>query len=70
MASMCVRSPLGSRKLQRCKDGITRALARLSDGKFVAHNQLRRSLKSDVRDYFDAGVADLIAVPQLALRRV
>lgn len=52
---------ISERKLQRCKEGIIRALGRLAEGQTIAHNQLRRSLKSDVRDYFDAAVADLIA---------
>ena len=52
---------ISERKLQRCKQGITRALRRLPDGQLIAHNQLRRSLKSDVRDYFDSATADLIA---------
>ncbi len=52
---------ISERKLQRCKEVITRALGRLPQGQLIAHNQLRRSLKSDVRDYFDSATADLIA---------
>jgi hypothetical protein len=60
---------ISERKLQRCKEGIVRALVRLSEGQFVAHNQLRRSLKSDVRDYFDSAVADLIADGRVSAAR-
>jgi hypothetical protein len=51
---------ISERKLQRCKDGIVRATSRLPDGSLIPHNQLRRSLKSDVRDYFDAATGELI----------
>jgi hypothetical protein len=60
---------ISERKLQRCKEGIVRALARLAEGKVLAHNQLRRSLKSDVRDYFDAAAAELIADGHISAAR-
>jgi hypothetical protein len=60
---------ISERKLQRCKEGIIRALARMADEQFIAHNQLRRSLKSDVRDYFDSAVADLIVDGQISAAR-
>jgi hypothetical protein len=56
-------------QLQRCKDGIVRALALMDVGQFVAHIQLRRSLKSDVRDYFDAAIAELIADGHISAAR-
>lgn len=52
---------ISDRKVQRCKEGILRTLSRTPDGRPIPHNQLRRSLKSDVRDYFDAAATDLIA---------
>ena len=60
---------ISERKLQRCKDGIVRALARVAAGQCVPHNQLRRSLKSDVRDYFDSAAADLIAEGHISAAR-
>ncbi len=60
---------ISERKLQRCKDGIARALSRLSDGSLIPHNQLRRSLKSDVRDYFDAATAELIDEGRISAAR-
>jgi hypothetical protein len=60
---------ISERKFQRCKDGITRALVRMPDGQFIAHNQLRRGLKSDVRDYFDSAVAELIADGHISAAR-
>lgn len=52
---------ISDRKLHRCTDGILRALSRLPENHLVAHHQLRRGLKSDVRDYFDAAIAELVA---------
>jgi hypothetical protein len=59
---------ISERKLQRCKDGILRVIARLSDGQWIPGSQLRRSLKSDVRDYFDSAAADLIAENRISAR--
>jgi hypothetical protein len=56
------------RKLQRCKDGILRALDRVGD-RGIAHSQLRRALKSDVRDNFDAAIAELVAEHRVSPRR-
>ncbi|MFV8319922.1 hypothetical protein [Mycobacterium sp. 23] len=52
---------ISDRKLQRCKDGILRTLSRRQSGYPTPHHQLRRSLKSDVRDYFDAATTELAA---------
>lgn len=60
---------ISDRKLQRCKDGVLRTLSRTPGGRTVPHNQLRRSLKSDVRDYFDAATTDLIAEGHIFARR-
>ncbi|KAA1248801.1 hypothetical protein F0Q45_18645 [Mycobacterium simiae] len=60
---------VSDRRLQRCKDGILRALSRAPDGRPVPHNQLRRSLKSDVRDYFDAAANDLSNEGRITARR-
>jgi hypothetical protein len=60
---------VSERKLQRCKDGILRVIERLPDGRWIPGSQLRRSLKSDVRDYFDPAAADLIAEKRIYARR-
>lgn len=60
---------ISDRKLQRCKEGILRALSRLPEGRSVPHNQLRRSLKSDVRDYFDAAANELSNEERITARR-
>jgi len=60
---------ISDRKLQRCKEGILRALSRVDDGRPVSHNQLRRSLKSDVRDYFDAAITELTAEGRISAVR-
>lgn len=57
---------ISDRKLQRCKEGILRALTRLADAHPIPHNQLRRSLKSDVRDYFDAATTELTAEERIS----
>ncbi|MFN8102751.1 MAG: hypothetical protein U0Q20_14335 [Mycobacterium sp.] len=49
------------RLLQRCKTGVLRALAQHHTGRLIPHNQLRRGLRSEVRDYFSAAVNELIA---------
>ncbi|WP_175401553.1 hypothetical protein [Mycobacterium malmoense] len=59
---------ISDRKLQRCKEGITRALIRLGD-RPIPHNQLRRNLKSDVRDYFDAAITELTSEGHITARR-
>ena len=46
---------------QRCREGIMRALARIPDGKDIPANELRRSLKSDLRDCFDPAIVELLA---------
>lgn len=51
---------ISDRKLQRAKEAIARAVSRTPPGRLIPHNQLRRSLKSDVRDYFDAAISELI----------
>jgi hypothetical protein len=60
---------ISDRKLQRCKDGILRVIAQLPDARWIPGSQLRRSLKSDVRDYFDPAATDLIAENRISARR-
>lgn len=51
---------ISERKLLRCKEGVMRAVSRLPVDDFIPHNQLRRSLRSDVRDFFDPAIGELI----------
>jgi hypothetical protein len=60
---------ISDRKLQRCKDGIIRALSGQPADRLTPHNQLRRSLKSDLRDYFDAATTELIAEGRITAGR-
>ncbi|OBB42704.1 hypothetical protein A5752_06215 [Mycobacterium sp. 852002-51961_SCH5331710] len=60
---------ISDRKLQRCKEGILRTVSRLPDQQLIPHNQLRRSLKSDVRDYFDAAINELITERRITAAR-
>lgn len=55
---------VSDRKLQRAKEAIMRWLDR--DGHLARH-ELRRKLKADLRDYFDAAVAELAADGQIAV---
>jgi hypothetical protein len=51
---------ISDRKVQRCKEGILRRLDR-HGGAPIQQRELRRGLKSDIRDNFDAATAELIA---------
>ena len=51
---------ISDRKVQRCKDGILRRLDR-HGGAPVQQRELRRGLKSDIRDNFDAAATELVA---------
>lgn len=59
---------ISDRKLQRCKDGIVRTLLRAPEHG-IAHAQLRRALKSDIRDEFDAAITDLLNDGRIVARR-
>lgn len=48
---------ISDRKLQRAKEAILRKLA---DGRQLPRNIIRRSLKADLRDYFDPALDDLL----------
>ncbi|MBX9641690.1 MAG: hypothetical protein K2X97_18820, partial [Mycobacteriaceae bacterium] len=50
---------ISERKVQRCKEGILRRLDR-QGGAPIQQRELRRGLKSDIRDNFDAAAAELL----------
>lgn len=52
---------LSDRRHQRCKESVLRWVAKLADGSTISRQQLTRSIKSDVRDCFDAAIGELIA---------
>lgn len=51
---------LADRKLRRVKEIALRRLDRLPAGKGLAHSELRKSIKSIDRDYFDTAITELI----------
>lgn len=47
------------RKLQRCREAITRWLTK-ADGEPVTRRELTQKIKSDVREYFDTAIAEML----------
>ena len=47
------------RKLHRCKQTVLRWVDKLRDGEHISRRDLRQKLKADLRDYFDAAIAEL-----------
>lgn len=52
---------ISDRRHQRCKESVLRWVAKLPDGGTISRQQLTRSIKSDIRDCFDAAIGELIA---------
>jgi hypothetical protein len=57
---------VSERKMERCKHAVLAQLTKLRDGDHLARNALRKTIRADVRDHFDAAIADLVDTKQIA----
>ena len=57
---------MSERKLERCKHALLARLAKLRDGDHLSRNALRKTIRADLRDHFDAAIADMVDTKQIA----